>query len=230
MTDEKQKKPWLTTATKITIVRIALLPLIVFFYVVGTAFESAFFYQYGKLMALILFVIAAASDWLDGYVARHFNQVTDIGKLLDPIADKMLSLIGLVLIVSDPEILRFDISGGLANPNGLLPIWFAVVIIVVAMGRDFIVSYIRQLAADKGIIYSANWSGKIKTTFQYVGIVMIMFYAFDTAINNAVVPIGLPLDIYSYTCLFLMALVVILNIYTVYDYSIKYMQKVREKK
>lgn len=220
----------LTTATKITIVRLALLPVIMFFYLAGNIFpDSEFFFLWGKLIALITFVIASATDFLDGYIARKYNQVSDLGKLLDPIADKLLTTLGLVLIVTDPYVLAgsgwWATSGG-----GMFPIWFAVSVIMIALSRDFIVSFVRQIAAEKGIVYAANWSGKIKTTVQLIGIILVMFYAISFAHNFAPFGgFGLFHDIYSWVCVFTLSCVIILNIYSTVDYIVKYNEKVKEK-
>ena len=202
----------MTTATKITIARIALLPVILFFYLSGDIFVGEpFFYWNGKLIALVLFIIAAATDWLDGWIARKFNQVSDMGKLLDPIADKMLTLLGFVLVVTD-----FDIVGQ------VLPLWLAVLAIFIAIGRDFIVNALRQIAAEKGTTIAADMAGKVKSVMQFIAIPLLMFYAYDAANSNSVLGFDLLFELYEYTCLFVLSAATLLSVYSGGHYLVKY--------
>jgi CDP-diacylglycerol--glycerol-3-phosphate 3-phosphatidyltransferase len=114
-------------------------------------------HNYNLLSAVIL-IIAALSDGLDGYLARKLNQITDFGKLMDPIADKIFVAVALVLLVADP--IRQ------LNP------WVASLI----LSREFFVSGLRSLFAAKGIILSAEKSAKWKTTFQFMGIGGYLIY------------------------------------------------------
>ncbi|OUV09401.1 MAG: CDP-diacylglycerol--glycerol-3-phosphate 3-phosphatidyltransferase [Verrucomicrobiaceae bacterium TMED86] len=100
----------------------------------------------GYLVALVTFVMAAISDWLDGYLARKLNLVTSLGKLIDPLADKILVASAFVLFSS----------------VGLCPPWITIVII----GREFLVTGLRQIAVEKGEVIAADRLGKWKTTFQ----------------------------------------------------------------
>jgi len=199
----------MTTATKITLVRISLLPFIMFFYLSGGIFAEPFFILNGKLIALILFVIAAATDWLDGWVARKFNQISDMGKLLDPIADKMVTTLGFILIATD-----FDIVGD------FLPVWFAVLAVFVAIGRDIIINALRLIAVEKKVTIAADASGKIKSVMQFIAIALFMFYAYDYV--NMVLGSGIVFDIYQYVCMFALALATALSIYSGAHYLIKY--------
>jgi len=154
-------KSKITVANWVTFMRFACMPLIVFFYF------STDFIPSGKLIAMILFLVAALTDFVDGWIARRFNQVTDLGKLLDPIADKLLTFLGFVLIFTDVMLLGM-----------LFPIWFAVVVFFLATLRDYITNILRQLAALKGKVMAADWYAKIKSTVQYVAIALAMFYAY----------------------------------------------------
>ena len=154
-----KKKGGLNAATFVTLVRIALMPLIIFFYL--SSFDG------GKLIALILFVFAAATDFLDGWIARRFNQVTDMGKLLDPIADKLLTFLGFLLIFSDVTLL-----------GTLYPIWVAISVFFIATARDYVINAVRKLAALKNKVLAATWHGKVKSAVQYVAISLAMFYAY----------------------------------------------------
>ena len=152
----------MNTPNKITLSRLLLIPLIVFFYL-------ATFIPYARLVAAILFVIAALTDFVDGRIARKTNQVTDLGKFFDAIADKVLTMTGFILIIAVP------ITG---TAPVVWPSWLGVVCVVIMLAREFIISALRQLAASKGKVLAADMSGKIKATLQFVAIVLYMFYAF----------------------------------------------------
>ena len=152
----------MNTPNKITLSRLLLIPLIVFFYL-------ATFIPYARLVAAILFVIAALTDFVDGRIARKTNQVTDLGKFFDAIADKVLTMTGFILIIAVP------ITG---TAPVVWPSWLGVVCVVIMLAREFIISALRQLAASKGKVLAADMSGNIKATLQFVAIVLYMFYAF----------------------------------------------------
>ena len=156
-----QKKSWLNAAMCVTLSRFALIPIIVFFYF------STSFIEAGKLIAMILFIIAALTDLVDGWIARKFNQITDLGKLLDPIADKTLTFVGFLLVFSDVTLLGV-----------LYPIWFAFIVFFIATFRDFITNALRQFAALKNHVIAADIFAKIKSFLQFIGISLAMFYAF----------------------------------------------------
>lgn len=141
----------MTTATKITLSRIAFIPVVVAVYLLN--------FQGHRMLAGVLFAIAALSDLIDGYVARKYNQVTDLGKFLDPIADKMLVVVFMFLFVADNLIF---------NP------WGAIVCGVV-LSREFMISAFRMQAAVKKIVIPADVWGKLKTDFQDVGSAVIIF-------------------------------------------------------
>lgn len=105
----------------------------------------------GYAIALAAFVLGAISDWLDGYLARRMNLVTSLGKLLDPLADKILVCAGFVYL----------------SAKGLCPVWVTALIIC----REFLVTGIRQIAVEKGRVIAADGLGKWKTTFQLVFII-----------------------------------------------------------
>lgn len=141
----------MTTATKITLSRIAFIPVVVAVYLLN--------FPGHRMLAGVLFAIAALSDLIDGYVARKYNQVSDLGKFLDPIADKMLVVVFMFLFVSDNLIF---------NP------WGAIVCGVV-LSREFMISAFRMQAAVKKIVIPADVWGKLKTDFQDVGSAVIIF-------------------------------------------------------
>ena len=157
---EKQAH-WLNPATIITLTRLVLLPVIAVLYL-GDFFPTA------KLIAMILFVVAALTDFFDGWVARKFNMVTDLGKILDPIVDKALTFLGFVLIFTDGALLGV-----------LFPVWFVVMVFFIATVRDYYTNMLKQLAAKhSGKAMAADWYAKIKSSVQFVGIAVSMFYAY----------------------------------------------------
>ena len=109
--------------------------------------------HWGDCVALALFLIASATDWLDGYLARKLNQMTNFGKLMDPLADKVLVASALICLI----------------PLGALPAWAVIVIIT----REFLITGLRQLAAAQGVIMHADPLGKHKTAWQ---IITILFF------------------------------------------------------
>ncbi len=146
----------------ITTVRIILLPFMFFFFITDLVPNS-------KLYALLIFIFAAGTDFLDGYLARKNNWVTDLGKLLDPIADKMLFYSGIFLIIIGTNI---------------LPMWASSIIIFINLIRDFAVDCLRMIATTKNIVIAANWFGKIKTAISFVAIPWLMFLALETSYLN----------------------------------------------
>lgn len=134
---------------KITVFRILMIP----FFVVCMLIKEI---PYHEIIAGVIFIIAALSDLVDGKIARRFNLVTNFGKFMDPLADKLLVQSALLCFVA----------------NGLLPAWIAIVI----MSREFIISGFRLVAADKGIVIAAGYLGKLKTVFQMVMSVMLIFH------------------------------------------------------
>jgi CDP-diacylglycerol--glycerol-3-phosphate 3-phosphatidyltransferase len=221
------EKTKITLATKITIARMVILPFIVFFYLSGSFIDSWFLQQHGRLIGLALFLIAFLTDWLDGYIARKYNQISDLGKLLDPIADKLLTVVGISLIITDPEVVRFSFY----HDYALMPLWFAVSLICFAMARDFIVSLTRQVAADKGIIIAAHWSGKIKTVVMLSGVALTMLFAYLSFLNFHLGSFNITneVDFMGYICLFLLSACIVLNIYSAYDYVDRYRKEVKSK-
>lgn len=134
-------------ANKLTVIRIFLIPIFLVFIAVKDI-------PYGKLIATAVFIIAALTDKLDGYIARSRNQITRFGKFMDPLADKLLVTAALVSLV------EFQI----------IPTWIAMVIIA----REFAVTGLRSIAAAEGVVIAASWWGKIKTFIQIVAIIFAL--------------------------------------------------------
>ncbi|AJA48096.1 CDP-diacylglycerol--glycerol-3-phosphate 3-phosphatidyltransferase [Clostridium pasteurianum DSM 525 = ATCC 6013] len=131
-------------ANKLTLIRIILVPIFLIFIAVRGI-------PYGRSIATTVFIIAALTDKLDGYIARSRNQITRFGKLMDPLADKLLVSAALVSLV------EFHI----------LSSWVAIIIIA----REFAVTGLRSIAAADGVVLAASWWGKIKTVIQIVAII-----------------------------------------------------------
>ena len=142
----------MTTASKITMVRVVLIPFfIVFLLLSGNGGANADTYRW---IALAIFVVASLSDFLDGYVARHYNQVTDFGKFFDTLADKLLVTACLLVFVG----------------QGRMASWIAFIVVA----REFAIMGLRSVAATHGRVIAAGWSGKIKTSCTMVGLIAMM--------------------------------------------------------
>ena len=158
-------------ANKITLVRIFLVPVFVLFMLTD-------FTEYNSLIAFIDFVIATITDKIDGTIARKYNLVTDFGKFLDPIADKLLVSSALICLTAD----------------GTLPAWITIVII----GREFIISAFRLVCADTGKTVAATWWGKSKTIAQMVTIIVLLLNIPQLAILETIlIYVSLALTIIS---------------------------------
>ena len=138
----------MNTANKLTLLRVVMIPaflLVLYLHVPGANY-----------WALAIFIAASLTDTLDGYIARHYNQVTDFGKFMDPLADKCLVVAAMLWFV---EI-------------GQMPGWALLVVII----REFSVSGLRMVAADKGRVIAAGWSGKVKTASTMVCICFMLVF------------------------------------------------------
>lgn len=176
-------------ANKITIIRILLIPVFLLIlqpYPQWLGERASFFdhlNHYGIYYAAFLFVLIAATDKLDGHVARKYNMVTNLGKLLDPLADKLLISTALIMLV----LLHITSS------------WVAIIII----GREIIITAIRSVASSKGIALAADEYGKIKMVFQVIAITAVLLnnypFAFITniPIDDVLMYIAMTLTIYS---------------------------------
>mgnify|MGYP003308245125 CR=1 FL=1 len=133
---------------KLTVFRVLLIPFFVLFTLVDLV------PGYSKYIAVAIFIIASLTDLLDGHIARKYNLVTNFGKFMDPLADKLLVSAALICLVS----------------TGMLPAWMVIVII----SREFIISGFRLVASDNGVVIAASYWGKWKTTIQMVMIVVLL--------------------------------------------------------
>ena len=144
---------------KLTILRLVLIPVFVAVYYVQAI-------PYNFIISAVIFVIAALTDFLDGYIARKYNLVTNLGKFLDPIADKILVSTALILLL-------------VPNTTMALP-WWTGILVAVILARELLISGFRLVAVDKGIVIAADKIGKVKTFIQDVAIVvLIVCFDFD---------------------------------------------------
>lgn len=133
---------------KLTILRVVMIPFFIFFLMTDVTGDAS------KWIALVIFITASLTDLLDGHIARKYHLVTNFGKFMDPLADKLLVCSALICFVQ----------------TGALPAWFVIVII----SREFIISGFRLIASDNGVVIAASYWGKFKTTFQMVMIVLLI--------------------------------------------------------
>ena len=184
-------------ANKLTMLRVILVPIFLIF-LIGKGIP------YGSIIATLIFIIASLTDQLDGYIARSRNQITNFGKFMDPLADKLLVTAALISLVE----------------LHLIPSWAAVIIIA----REFAVSGLRTLAASDGIIIAASWWGKLKTVTQMAAIVTLLLKvnigvsqaSIDFVSNNRFLNV-----FFTYVPNILLILAVIATIISGIDYFIK---------
>ena len=146
-------------ANKLTMIRIFLVPVFLFFITVKEI-------PYGSIIATVVFIIASITDQLDGHIARSRNQITNFGKFMDPLADKLLVTAALVALV------ELKLVAGWA--------------VVVILAREFAVSGLRTLAASDGIVIAASWWGKIKTVTQMIAILLLLLKVNINTSANAI--------------------------------------------
>ena len=140
----------MNTPNKLTIARMIIVPFLLIFLLTGWGGEA------NRYISLTLFVVASVTDWFDGYLARKNNLVTNFGKFMDPLADKLL--------VCSAMICMIDLKR--------LSAWFVIIIIA----REFIISGFRLIAAENGIVIAANYWGKFKTASQMIMIILLILH------------------------------------------------------
>lgn len=179
----------------LTIVRICLIPVFVALYMANV---PAWY-----LWAGIIFVVASFTDWLDGYLARKWKQVTNFGKFMDPIADKLLVMAALLLLLD---------AGMLGDPA------WALLSVLIILAREFIISGFRLVAVEKGVVIAADKSGKLKTATQMIAVILLLFNGL--LFGDAGKLIGLVLLYAS----------VVISVYSCFEYIIKNREVLKEKK
>ncbi len=160
----------MTTANKLTLLRVFLIP--VFLVIAYLDFPGH------RYVALGVFIVASLTDLLDGYIARHYNQISDFGKFADPLADKCLVMAALCWFVETGEMFG----------------WILAIVLL----REFAVSGMRLVAVEKGRVIAAGWSGKVKTASTMVCICLMMFFGAEPRwLNLACQAIILVTTVYS---------------------------------
>ncbi len=162
----------MTTATKFTLARVAMIP--VYLVTMYLSHGEANVWMY---VSLGIFILASLTDTLDGYIARHYNQVTDFGKFLDPLADKLLTLAAMCMFCQ----------------WNVFPAWALMVVLT----REFAVSGLRMVASGKGNVIAAGWSGKIKTASTMVGLCVMMAVPGIPVLNWIVIVVIVATTLYS---------------------------------
>ena len=158
----------MNAANKLTVLRVVMIPA--FLIVLYWGFPGC------RYVALALFILASVTDFVDGYIARHYDQITDFGKFMDPLADKCLVVAAMLWFVQ----------------VGQMPAWALLIVIV----REFGVSGLRMIAADKGRVIAAGWSGKVKTASTMVCI-CLMLLPIPPAVNTLCVAVIVVTTLYS---------------------------------
>ena len=162
----------MTTASKITLARIFMIPVLMFtLYMSGG--EGGMWIR----ISLAVFVIASLTDFVDGQIARKCNQVSDFGKFLDPLADKLLTIAVLTIFCE----------------WGWLPAWALMIVLT----REFAVTGLRLVAVGKGTVIAAAWSGKIKTASTMIGLSALMIFTHNTVLFWLVTAVILLTTVYS---------------------------------
>ena len=159
----------MNTANKLTMTRVVMIPIFLAVLYLATP-------PYNQYIALAIFILASVTDFIDGYVARHYNQITDFGKFMDPLADKLLVVSAMLWFIE----------------SGQMPAW--AVLIVVA--REFAVTGLRLVAVDNGRVIAAGWSGKVKTASTMV-CVCLMLLPIPGWLNTVCVALIVVTTVYS---------------------------------
>ena len=162
----------MTTASKITLARVVMIPAyLVTMYLSG---GKSGLWMY---ISLGIFVIASLTDFVDGYIARHYNQTTDFGKFLDPLANKLLTIAAMTCFCEWGE----------------FPAWALMIVLT----REFAVTGLRLIAVQKGNVIAAGWSGKVKTASTMVGLCVMMAVPGIEVLNWVVIAVIVLTTLYS---------------------------------
>ena len=162
----------MTTASKITLARVFLIPAYMLTMYLSGGEAGLWMY-----LSLAIFIVASLTDYVDGYIARNYNQVTDFGKFLDPLADKLLTIAAMAMFCE----------------WGTFPAWALMIVLT----REFAVSGLRMVAGPKGKVIAAGWSGKVKTFSTMVGLCVMMAFPQVQWIGLAVMVMIVATTLYS---------------------------------
>ncbi len=164
----------MTTANKLTLLRVAMIPVLLIVLYSGINFSG--------YVALAVFALACITDFVDGYIARHYNQITNFGKFMDPLADKVLVVAAMCYFVE----------------SGQMPGWALAVVLL----REFAVSGMRLVAVEQGRVIAAAWSGKVKTASTMVCLCIMMLlveleFVYARLVNTVCIAIIVITTVYS---------------------------------
>lgn len=182
---------------KISLSRIIMIPFMIFFYLADFIPNS-----WGKIVALAIFIVASLTDMLDGQIARKRNLITNLGKFLDPIADKLLAISALLLVICD----------------GTVPAPYGAIAGIIIIGRELIIGGFRQVAATKNVVMAADWFGKIKTIVQDISLPFLILLSF---FKTSGVVSGTALFVFEIVNWLLLGLSVLLTIVSAINYLAK---------
>ena len=163
----------MTLASKITLVRVAFIPVfMVFMYLSGGQANA-----WQLWVSLAIFIIASLTDYVDGQIARKYNQITDFGKFLDPLADKLLTIAAMTMFCEWK----------------IFPAWALMIVLT----REFAVTGLRLVAVGKGKVIAAGWSGKVKTASTMIGLCVMMAFPQVTVLNGIIIGVIVVTTVYS---------------------------------
>lgn len=174
----------------LTLIRISVIPLLVIFFYLPVS--------WGHAAAMVIFVFASITDWLDGYLARYLKQTTKLGAFLDPVADKLMVSVALVLIVAEPTFQFVDVTSAVVS----IPTFVITIPAAIIVAREMIVSALREWMAEIGKRASVAVSGlgKVKTTVQMLALIVLLYCDNTTSA---------PIVITGYTLLYVAAVLTI---------------------
>lgn len=162
----------MTTATKVTLIRIAFIPLLMFTLHMSVGQPGLWMY-----ISLGIFITASITDYIDGMIARYYKQITDFGKFLDPLADKLLVITVMVMFCQWQ----------------MIPAWALMIVLT----REFAVTGLRLTAVARGKVIAAAWSGKIKTASTMIGLCFWMAFPAATLLGDIVTGVIVVTTLYS---------------------------------
>ena len=162
----------MTTASKITLIRVVMIPLYMVLMYLSAGEPNVWMW-----LALAVFILASLTDFVDGQIARKCNQVSDFGKFLDPLADKLLTIAAMTMFCQ----------------WGKFPAWALMIVLT----REFAVTGLRLVAVGKGTVIAAGWSGKIKTASTMIGLCALMAFPTIDWLNWTVIAVIVVTTVYS---------------------------------
>ena len=162
----------MTTASKITLVRVAMIPLYLVFMYLSAGEPGLWLW-----LALGVFILASLTDYIDGQIARRCNQVSNFGKFLDPLADKLLTIAAMTMFCE----------------WGIFPAWALMIVLT----REFAVTGLRLVAVGNGTVIAAGWSGKVKTASTMIGLCLMMAFPTVMVLNWIIIGMIVVTTVYS---------------------------------